>query len=36
RQWDYPYGWAPHQMLIWIKRIRTIITNRRRTCLSRA
>lgn len=17
RQWDYPYGWAPHQMLIW-------------------
>lgn len=18
RQWDYPYGWAPHQMLAWI------------------
>lgn len=18
RQWDYPYGWAPHQMLIWL------------------
>ncbi|MFN8609118.1 MAG: trehalase family glycosidase [Vulcanimicrobiota bacterium] len=17
RQWDYPYGWAPHQMLVW-------------------
>ena len=17
RQWDYPYGWAPHQMLAW-------------------
>lgn len=17
RQWDYPYGWAPHQMLLW-------------------
>jgi alpha,alpha-trehalase len=18
RQWDYPYGWAPHQMLVWV------------------
>ncbi|UOB18987.1 alpha,alpha-trehalase [Abyssalbus ytuae] len=18
RQWDYPYGWAPHQMLMWV------------------
>ena len=18
RQWDYPYGWAPHQMMLWI------------------
>jgi alpha,alpha-trehalase len=17
RQWDYPFGWAPHQMLLW-------------------
>ncbi|KAJ1569490.1 alpha,alpha-trehalase nth1, partial [Nowakowskiella sp. JEL0078] len=35
RQWDYPYGWAPHQMMAWAGLIRYGFVEEARRCAYR-